>query len=262
MLKDNYLPVTEDGEVRALLRRLPLAVDVESFSRFVLGFPRKYLTSTSPVEIVKHFALVESLGPRSVISSISRDTHLWRMCVVARERSSLFARIAGTLSCFGMNIVNAEAFANANSLVLDTFGFTDPQAHFEEDGQRRRFQVFLEDVVDGKADVEAALQRHPEAGRPPAGPLSVKWDGDAHPTATLMVLGGQDRFGLLYRVSRSLSESGCSIEMAYIDTVGGEVRDKFYLARAGNKLTPDEQQEITARLEALTDSPHTTTPAA
>jgi [protein-PII] uridylyltransferase len=237
-------------------------VDAEGFSRFVLGFPRKYLTSTSPVEIVKHFALVESLGQRSVISSISRDTHLWRMCVVARDRSSLFARIAGTLSCFGMNIVNAEAFANANSLVLDTFGFTDPRAHFEEDGQRRRFQVFLEDVVDGKADVEAALQRHPEAGRPDSGPLSVRWDEDAHPTATLMVLGGRDRFGLLYRVSRCLSESGCSIEMAYIDTVGGEVRDEFYLTRAGNRLTPGERQEVQVTVEALAGTPTSTTPAA
>src|SRR2546426_4760379 len=32
------------------------------FTRFVLGFPQHYLAGTSPVEIVKHFALVTSLG--------------------------------------------------------------------------------------------------------------------------------------------------------------------------------------------------------
>jgi [protein-PII] uridylyltransferase len=262
VLKDAYLPATEPNEVRALLRRLPLAVDQEGFSRFVLGFPRKYLTTTSPVEIVKHFALVESLAARSVISSISRDGPLWRMCVVARDRSFLFARIAGTLSCYGMNIVSAEAFANANSLVLDTFGFTDPEAHFDEDGQRRRFQVFLEDVVDGKVDVEAALRRHPDAARPTEGAVSVSWDDDAHPTATLMALGGRDRFGLLYRVSRCVSEGGCSIEMAYIDTVNGEVRDEFYLTRSGAKLTSDERRAIQTTIETLADVSSSTPPAA
>jgi len=251
VLEEKNLPVTEPAEVRALLRRLPLAVSPESFSRFVLGFPRKYLTSTSPVEIVKHFALVESLGTRSVISSISRDGRTWRMCLVARERSALFSRIAGALTCLGMNIVAAEAFANLSSLVLDTFSFTDPDSHFDDDGQRRRFQVFLEDVIEGKADVEAALRRHPGALTTEGGPLSVSWRDDAHPSATLMVLGGRDRFGLLYRVSRALSEAGCSIEMAYIDTVAGEVRDEFYLTREGRKLGGEEQRALGAAVEAL-----------
>jgi [protein-PII] uridylyltransferase len=250
VLEEKNLPVTEP-EVRALLGRLPLAVSAAEFSRFVTGFPRKYVSSTSPVEIVKHYALVESLGARSVVSSISRDGRTWRMCVVARERRALFSRIAGALTCFGMNIVAAEAFANRSALVLDTFAFTDPEAHFEDDTQRRRFQVFLEDVVEGKADVEAALRRHPGALRAGGGPLAVQWDDDAHPSATRMVVGGRDSFGLLYRVSRCLAEAGCSIELASIDTVAGEVRDEFYLTREGRKLAPEEQASLGAAIAAL-----------
>jgi len=250
VLEKENLPVTEP-EVRALLRQLPLAVSAADFSSFVTGFPRKYLTSTSPVEIVKHYALVESLGARSVISSISRDGRTWRMCVVARERRALFSRIAGALTCFGMNILAAEAFANRSALVLDTFSFTDPESHFEDDAQRRRFQVFLEDVVEGKADCEAALRRHPEALRVEGGALTVQWDDDAHPSSTLMVVGGRDRFGLLYRVSRSLAEAGCSIELASVDTVAGEVRDEFYLTREGRKLSPEEQRALGAAIAAL-----------
>ena len=43
------LSITEPEEVRAFLRKLPLAVDEERFTRFVLGFPHRYLAATSPV---------------------------------------------------------------------------------------------------------------------------------------------------------------------------------------------------------------------
>jgi hypothetical protein len=122
-----YLPITEEAEVKAFLRTVPLVLDGERFTRFVLGFPHKYLSTTSPVDVVKHYSLMESLGSRAVISSLAREARLWKMCVVARDRSSLFSRIAGTLTCYGVNIVAAEAFANAHALVLDTFSFADTE---------------------------------------------------------------------------------------------------------------------------------------
>jgi len=52
------------------------------------------------------------------------------------EREFLFSRIAGALSCSGMNIVAAEAFANASEVVLDTFRFSDDERRFDDDAQR------------------------------------------------------------------------------------------------------------------------------
>jgi hypothetical protein len=57
-------PITDAAEVAAFLSRLPLAIDRERFTRFVLGFPHGYLEATSPAEVLKHFALVESPGAR------------------------------------------------------------------------------------------------------------------------------------------------------------------------------------------------------
>jgi [protein-PII] uridylyltransferase len=247
----SYLPVTEAQEVKDFLARLPLAVDREHFTRFCLGFPRRYLATTSPVEIVKHYALVESLGSRAAISSLSRDGELWKMCLVARDRTSLFTSIVGTLSLFGINIVGAEAFANQSATILDTFTFQDLEKRIEDGAERRRFQAFVEEVAEGKRDLHAELSERKTIGHGETRPLALAWDDEAHPAATLLKVRGHDRFGLLYDLSRLLSEAGCSIDIAHIETVGGAIRDDFYLTRDGRKLDAEAEADLAARLLSL-----------
>ena len=239
------------AEVEAFLKSIPFSVDRPGFLSFALGFPQRYLATTTPPEVVRHYALMESLGGRAVISAIAREDEVWKLSIVAKDRRALFSRIAGALSCFGMNIVAAEAFANANSLVLDTFRFADPEGLFKDGGERRRFQVFLEDVVEGKADVEAELAKHPEAPSLRTDPLILEWDDDVHPTATRLSIGGRDRFGLLHRLSRAIADSGLDIEMAYIDTPGEQVKDEFFLTRDGVRPDRSERSSLAERLQGV-----------
>jgi [protein-PII] uridylyltransferase len=248
------LPVTEPGEVKAFLRSLPIAVDVDGFTRFALGFPHRYLNSTPVVEIVRHYALMGSLATRAVVSSLAREGALWKLCLIARDRKFLFSRIAGALSRFGMDIARAEAFANANALVLDTFVFADRRAHFDDDAQRRRFQVFLEDVVEGKAELDAEPNRPPREPAAAGEPLSVSWDPDAHPTATRMIVEGEDSFGLLHLLTRRIAESGYDIELAYVDTRAGRVCDEFYITRDGTRLDAAMRDELARALADVTSS--------
>ena len=243
-----YLPITDEREVRTFLDRIPLAVDRDRFTRFVLGFPQHYLAATSPVEIVKHFALVTSLGRRPAISALAREGSLWRLVVVASDRSFLFARIAGSLSSFGANILSAEAFANTEAVVLDTFTLSDPRGRLEEPEERRRLQVFLEGVIEGRVDLEQVLLAEAAWPEPAAMSLALEWDDEVHPTCTLLRLRGRDSFGLLYAVSRRLSAAGCNIEIAHIETPGGEVRDEFYLTKGGAKLADDAKRSLECTL--------------
>ncbi|HSB60230.1 MAG TPA: hypothetical protein VLI67_00830 [Vicinamibacteria bacterium] len=239
-----YLPITDEREVRAFLDRIPLAVDRERFTRFVLGFPHHYLAATSPVEVVKHFALVTSLGRRAVISALARESPLWKLVVVAADRRFLFSRIAGSLSFFGANILSAEAFANTESVVLDTFTLADQRGRFGDPEERRRFQAFLEGVIEGKVDLERTLQAESMWPEPGSMSLALEWDDAAHPSCTLLRLRGRDSFGLLYAVSRRLSAADCNIEIAHIETPGGEVRDEFYLTNDRLKLGAERKREL------------------
>jgi [protein-PII] uridylyltransferase len=246
MSADEDRPITGPEDVRAFLRRVPLQVDPERFLRFALGFPRAYLEKTPPVEVVRHYGLMEALGRRDVISSLAQERGLWRLCLVARDRSYLFARIAGSLSAFGMNIVEAEAFANESALVLDTFRFADPQGRFDDDNERRAFQALLEEATSGRAALPEPAP--PEAAR---GALQVAFDDHSHPRFTRLVVQGPDRLGLLYGLSRTLSEAGCSIELAYIATPDSGVHDEFYLSEGGERPRASTRAALKEALERL-----------
>src|SRR5438034_3485081 len=246
------IPITDPAEVADFVRGLPLAMD-PGFTRFVLGFPRRYLEETPRAEVVKHYALAGSLGAKPVISSLARaEAALWKLCVITRDRRFLFSRIAGALSCFGMDIVAAEAFANASAVVLDTFRFRDDERRFEDDALRRRFQVFLEEAVEGKVDLAPLLKERLEAkGRPPVSGFEVEMEDAPSLHATRLRLQGPDRFGLLYLFSRRLSEAGADIALAAIDTAGGRVRDEFLLSRAGGPLGVEGRSEVIRALAGL-----------
>jgi [protein-PII] uridylyltransferase len=245
------LPITDPAEVAAFVRGLPLAMD-PGFAGFILGFPHRYLQETPRGEVVKHYALAGSLGAKPVISSLARADLLWKLCVITRDRRFLFSRIAGALSSSGMDIVAAEAFANASAVVLDTFRFRDDEGRFEDDALRRRFQVFLEEAVEGKVDLAPLLEERFEAkGRPALAGFEVEMQDEPELHATRLRLEGPDRFGLLSSFSRRLSEAGADIALAEIETEGGRVRDEFLLTRDGEALGAEGRADVARALEGL-----------
>lgn len=246
-------PIVDPLEVAAFLRGLPLAMD-PGFGRFVLGFPRKYLAETPRAEVVKHYALAGSLGTKPVISSLAAtDDGQWKLSVVTRDRRFLFARIAGALSASGMDIVAAEAFANASAVVLDTFWFRDEEGQFADHGLRRRFQVFLEEAVEGKADLAALLNERLARRKavPSVGGFEVAMEDEPALGATRLRLRGPDRFGLLYLFTLRLAEAGADIVLATIHTEAGRVRDEFLLTREGRPLGAEGRAEIERALGTL-----------
>lgn len=252
MLDPIYLPVTDTAEIRKLLKDFPLVVDQQRFLDFSLGFPRRYLVQTPKLEIVKHYLLAEGLGQKKVITSVAREDLDWRLTVLTRDRSGLFSLISGALSCWGMHIMTAEAFANAHAVALDTLIFRDPRGQFEKPDERRLFQAMLEDVVSGTKALEPILeQRWPAVAAWTPQALDVAFDNTAYSRGSLMSLHCRDRFGLLYLVSRHLAARGISIEMAFIRTREEEAEDEFYLTRGGRQLSAEEIAELQREFAAF-----------
>jgi [protein-PII] uridylyltransferase len=245
------LPVADAAEIASFVAGLPLAVDRARLAEFLGGFPRRYFAQTPRVDIVKHFALMEGLRARAVISALARGAGLWRLEIMCRDRRFLFSRITGALSCHGLNILSAEAFANRSGLVLDTFRFADPDDALARDASRRDLQAFLERAVEGRVDLDALLAG---LGPPPGAStpgLEVAFENEVHPSATLLRLTGPDFLGLLYLVSRAISEAGCDIELAHVRTPGQRAEDEFFLTRAGTKLEDAERRDLALRLSRL-----------
>jgi [protein-PII] uridylyltransferase len=240
-----YLPITELGEIYALLDELPLAVDRDHFVRFVRGFPRRYLLNTARLEIVKHYLLGETLGKRSVISSLYPQDGAWKLVLIALDRERLFAKIAGTLACYRLDIKGAEAFANANGIALDTFLLSDPGGHLKHSSSRDTLLHLAEEIVSGVRSVEDLLGEHrDELPFADYDPLQVRFDNETHPKATQLLLKCRDHLGLAYLLSDRISKVGCSIEMAYIETVGDFSEENYYLTCEGRKLSEEQQVHL------------------
>jgi [protein-PII] uridylyltransferase len=221
-------------------------------AEFIEGLPRRYLLTHSPEKIARHAEMAARVEREAVQLWLEIGSHLHRITIVVRDRSGLFASIAGVLAAWGMEIVKADAFSNAAGLVVDTFAFTDPFRTLElNPPERERFQRSVVDVLLGEVSLEQLLSARRRVRRPvpnPSRPPQVALENDSSAHSTILEVVAGDRSGLLYSIASVLAENGCNLEVALIDTQGHIAIDVFYVTVQGKKLNPECQQKVKAAL--------------
>jgi [protein-PII] uridylyltransferase len=235
-------------------RRINTVEDYPEYAWFLDGFPRRYLLTHSAADIEAHVRLEETGRKRGVSIDLVKTGAAYQLTMITRDKPFLFASVAGTLSGFGMNIVKAEAFANKQGIVLDTFTFSDPNHTLElNPTEVDRLRATLERVILGRQDVKDLLRNRPK----PAAPTRkskietrVSFDGEASNSATLIQIVAQDRPGLLYDLASAISRQECNIEVVLIDTEAHKAIDVFYVTCGAGKLTADMQEALEAALRA------------
>jgi [protein-PII] uridylyltransferase len=215
---------------------------------FLQGFPTRYLRTHSEEEIAEHIALEAKSRAKGLAVDIRRLDAAWQLTLIAQDRPGLFASVAGTLSCFGMNILKAEAFSNRRNLVLDTFTFADTGRTLDlNPSEVDRLRATVEKVLAGKADVRELLRNRPKPTPPSRKsriPAQVNFDSEASATATLIEIVAEDRPGLLYDVATAITANGGNIEVVLIDTQAHKAIDVFYVTANGAKLSAEKQETL------------------
>ena len=237
------------------VRAQTTGASTEEIARFLEGFPRRYLAVHSAAEVAAHFALHQKLRVEQVQTELHARGHSFSLTLLTADRPALFATIAGVLAGWGMNIVKADAFANAAGIVLDTFHFTDLHRTLElNPSEIERFLCSLRDVVNGKAPLEPLLKGRETASRARVPKVAVEtrigFDDGSSAHSTLLEIVAQDRPGLLYDIGSTLARLACNIEVALIDTEGQKVIDVFYLTEQGKKLSTEKQESLRQALSA------------
>ncbi|HMD83230.1 MAG TPA: ACT domain-containing protein [Terriglobia bacterium] len=250
---DERLRITGTSEMEKVLAVLGAPSSAEDLRLFLEGFPRRYTATHTPEQIAGHFELARRLAAEPIAVELrARNAH-FELTVVAADRPYLFASITGTLAAWGMNIVKADAFANAGGTILDTFTFVDLHRTLElNPSERDRFKQNLIDVLTRKLELRGLLsgRTQAEAASQPKVEVAtrVRFDNQSSSHSTLLELVAQDRPGLLFDVSSVLADQGCNIEVALIDTEGQRAIDVFYLTRRGAKLDPQTQEAVAGAL--------------
>jgi [protein-PII] uridylyltransferase len=241
------------GMVAACVERRPPDLDAGEVAAFLEGLPKRYLQLFDRRAVYEHVRLARDIHPDQVHLRLARAETGWELTVVTLDKPMLFANICGVLSSFGMDILRGHALTNPNGLVLDVFQFADAERFLAlNPGASETVLHTIEEVVAGRSSAADRLRgRLRGLRRRPSGRVApvVRIDRDVSRRYSVLEIVAADQLGLLYRISRGISEQGCEIDLVLISTEGETAIDVFHLTRRGAKLTPAEQQQLTAYLQ-------------
>ena len=253
------LIATGEQDVGDLVTGRPPEITVEQVTRFLDGLPQRYLRLVDPRRVYDHIVLSRDLESDAVRVNLERQDEVWELSVVTRDRPRIFSKICGVLSYFGMDILRGQAMSNREGVVLDLFRFVDADQFLalNESGPSE-LKHLLQEVLTGAVDLESMLKGREAAARARRRRIRIQnvvhFDHYYSDRYTVLEVGGTNRWGLLHRVSRVISEHGCDIDLVLISTEGDRATDVFHLTRDGSKLSTDMEHDLRTDLEAALGS--------
>jgi len=214
-----------------------------------LGYPAYWLAFDT--ETLAHQARILRGAERdkrelTVDTRIDRNRAVTEVTIYASDHHGLFSRLAGAFAASGADIVDARIFTMTNGMALDVFSVQDAGAGgaFESGDKLAKLSVMIERVLSGqlKPLQELATRKTSHASRTRVFhvPPRVLIDNAASTTHTVIEVNGRDRPGLLYDLTRALSNLTLQISSAKISTFGEKAIDVFYVKDVfGLKVTHD-----------------------
>jgi [protein-PII] uridylyltransferase len=252
---------------KALRAKLPDWTEAELERQTQLGSPNYWL-SFDPDTHARHAGLIRAAEregqPLVIDNRIDRNREITEVTIYTADHPGLFSQLAGALALCGANIVDAKIFTLRNGQALDVFSVQD--AHhggaFDSPEKLAKLAVMTEQTLAGQVRPLQELAKRrpslPARHRVFKVPPRVLIDNRAGTAHTVIEVNGRDRPGLLYDVTRTLTDLGLQISSAKISTYGEKAIDVFYVRDVyGLKVTHDAKlQRIRERLlTALTGGP-------
>jgi [protein-PII] uridylyltransferase len=256
-----------DTQLQEVRRLAAGQVDDEELNAHFNTLPPRYFQVHPPREIVNdlllthRFLKLQSADDDNTLAPVvnwfnEKDRGYNAVKVCTWDRAGLFSKIAGSFSAVGLNILSAQIFTRTDDIVLDTLFAADARTgSLASNEQREAFEKLLARALLGEDVDFPALIAKQKISRPlyqayigERIPTRIHLDNNASAGNTLIEIETEDRVGLLYAISQSLSELAIDIFAAKICTEKGAAIDTFYVREeSGQKIAAPERQHAVER---------------
>jgi [protein-PII] uridylyltransferase len=173
------------------------------------------------------------------------------VAVCAPGAPGRFAKVVGTLTANGVNILSAQLFSRADGVFIRTFQVSDGRgAALDDETVWHRFARDLKGVLLDQVDVRELIKarRRDLLAKPitRSGEIHtrVEFDNVVSDRYTVIDVRAQDRLGLLYVISSTLSAMDVDVALAKIATEVDQAMDVFYVTeKDGIKVAEGSRME-------------------
>jgi len=258
--RDRRIAAAQEA-VRALLPDF----SAEDMAAFEAKGYASYWVSFEPDELARHARLVrmaETRGqPLTVETRVDPKASVTEITVYTGDHPGLFSQLAGALALAGANIVDAKILTMSNGMALDSFLVQDAEGGaFDQPKKLAKLAVIFERVLAGERNPQielAAPRRYAARTRTMQVPPRVLVDNAASATHTVLEVNGRDRPGILFELTRALTQLNLQINSAKISTYGEKVVDVFYVKDLfGHKIDHEQRlADIRTRLAEVLAEP-------
>jgi [protein-PII] uridylyltransferase len=216
--------------------------------------PVRYVLTTSSAKVAQHLQLIEQVRrgePVAVRWTAYPMAGYSEVAVCAPGAPGRFAKVVGTLTANGVNILSAQLFSRADGVFIRTFQVSDGKgAALDDETVWHRFARDLKRVILDQVEVRELIKarRRDLLAKPiPRGGeihTRVEFDNVVSDRYTVIDVRAQDRLGLLYVITSTLSEMDVDVALAKIATEVDQAMDVFYVTeKDGTKVTEGPRME-------------------
>ena len=215
-------------------------------------------------ETQKVFAeLARKVEADAAVSDIEADPErdATRACFVMPDHPGIFARFAGALALVGANVVDARTYTSSDGLATAVFWIQDAEGRPYDKTRLTRLRKMIERTLKGEVIARDALKSKDKIKKRESEfivPTVIEFNNSGSDYFTIIEVDTRDRPGLLFDLTRTLTDCGVSISSAIIATYGEQAVDTFYVKNLfGMKIHDKAKQEtIERRLREAIEKAH------
>ncbi len=244
------------SRAKAKIRRKTAgSISRDELERLFEVMPPRYLLNIPPMDVVRHIDMVNRLAEEAknrvlaFTMEIREYSHggVWEMSFAAKDRLGLFADIAGVMALNNINILSSNIYTWRDGTAVDIFLVTRPLDPIHADETWAKVKRDFENTFNGRLSLSYRLSQKAAPSilsgpKKPSRPPEVIVDNKSSDFFTLVEVFASDRVGLLYLITRTLTELRLDIRVAKTGVKGDQIADVFYVRDLEGQKLEDEEQ--------------------